>query len=139
VKFAKGTSGNPQGRPKGKPTLLAGRIRALIDGNAADILAKVIEQAKAGDSQAQAAFLKLLPKYRVVMTTVEMPVAQSAGEAQEQIAMLTTMAARGDLDLDALQILSRSLTLAIDTRLTQLRKSRRYSRRRSTCPRSAFA
>lgn len=34
--------------------------------------------------------------------------------------MLTTMAARGDLDLDALQILSRSLTLAIDTRLTQL-------------------
>ena len=80
----------------------------------------MIEQTKAGDSQAQAAFLKLLPKYRVVMTPVDMPVAQSAGEAQEQIAMLTTMAAPGDLDLDALQILSKSLTLAIDTRLTQL-------------------
>jgi hypothetical protein len=117
--FRPGVSGNPSGAKKG-PRSLASRIRTLIDGNAADILAKVIEQAKAGDSQAQAAFLKLLPKYRVVMTTVEMPVAQSAGEAQEQIAMLTTMAARGDLDLDALQILSRSLTLAIDTRLTEI-------------------
>ena len=34
--------------------------------------------------------------------------------------MLTAMAARGDLDLDALQILSRNLTLAIDATLTQI-------------------
>lgn len=72
-----GQSGNRNGRGKGKPNKLTSRIRELIDGNAADILAKVIEQAKAGDSQAQAAFLKLLPKYRVVMTTVEMPVARA--------------------------------------------------------------
>jgi hypothetical protein len=57
---------------------------------------------------------------RVISTPVDLPMAQSASEAQEQIAMLTTMAARGDLDIEALPVLTRSLTLAIDTRLTQL-------------------
>jgi hypothetical protein len=120
MKFQRGTSGNPAGAAKGKPHMRAARIRALINDNAADILLKVIEQAKAGDSQAQAAFLKLVPRHRYVSSPVDLPVAQSAGEAQEQIAMLTTMAARGDLDLDALHVLSRTLTMAIDTRLKEL-------------------
>jgi hypothetical protein len=34
--------------------------------------------------------------------------------------MLTVMAARGDLDIDALPVLTRSLTLAIDTRLSEI-------------------
>jgi hypothetical protein len=61
-----GQSGNLKGHGKGKPNKRAALIRALISDNAANILAKVIEQAKAGDSQAQAAFLKLLPKHRFV-------------------------------------------------------------------------
>ena len=50
----------------------------------------------------------------------QLAAAQSAAEAQEQIAQLTVMAARGDLDLDALPVLTRSLTLSIDTRLEVL-------------------
>ena len=57
---------------------------------------------------------------RVISTPVDLPVAQSAAEAQEQIFMLTVMAARGDLDIDALPVLTRSLTLAIDTRLSEI-------------------
>jgi hypothetical protein len=57
---------------------------------------------------------------RMISTPVNLPVAQSPAEAQEQIAMVTAMAARGDLDLDALQILSRSLAIAIDERLAEI-------------------
>src|ERR1700722_13609963 len=47
-----------------------------------------------------ALYLKyLLPMPRVISTPVDLPVAQSAAEAQEQISMLTVMAARGDLDI----------------------------------------
>ena len=68
-----------------------------------------------------ALYLKyLLPMPRVISTPVDLPVAQSAAEAQEQISMLTVMAARGDLDIDALPVLTRSLTLAIDTRLSEI-------------------
>ena len=39
-------------------------------------------------------------------TPVSLPAAQSAAEAQEQIAQLTVMGARGDLDMDALPVLA---------------------------------
>jgi hypothetical protein len=55
-----------------------------------------------------------------VAEPIDLPVAQSAAEAQEQIAMLVAMTARGDMDLDALQILARTLTMAIDTRLSEI-------------------
>ena len=82
MKFQRGTSGNPAGAAKGKPHKRAARIQqALINDNAADILAKVIEQAKAGDSQAQATFFKLMPKHRFVSSPVDLPVAQSAARS----------------------------------------------------------
>jgi hypothetical protein len=119
--FRPGESGNANGRPKGKPTLLAGRIRAMVEKDAIEIVKAIIEAAKLGDIEARRQFLKyLLPRSRTIGTPVELPVVQSAAEAQEQIAMLTVMAARGDLDLDALHILSRTLTMAIDARLSQI-------------------
>jgi hypothetical protein len=118
--FRSGVSGNPAGGKKG-PRSLAVRIRAMAEKDAIEIVKAVIEGARLGDVECRRLYLKhLLPLPRVISTPVELPLAQSASEAQEQIAMLTTMAARGDLDIDALPILTRSLTLAIDTRLTQL-------------------
>jgi hypothetical protein len=52
MKFKKGQSGNPEGRPPGsrnKATLL---IERLLDDGAKDITEKAIELAKAGDSTA---------------------------------------------------------------------------------------
>jgi hypothetical protein len=121
--FRPGVSGNPSGGPKG-PRSLAVRIRAMAEKDAVEIVKAIIEGAKLGDVECRRLYLKyLLPLPRVIATPVSLPVAQSAGEAQEQIAQLTVMAARGDLDLDALQILSRSLTLAIDTRLSELEET----------------
>jgi hypothetical protein len=120
MRFQRGQSGNPAGSKKG-PRSLAVRIRAMAEKDAIPIVKAVIEGAKLGDVECRRLFLKyLLPLPRVIATPVDLPLAQSAAEAQEQIARLTSMAARGDLDLDALQVLTRSLTLSIDTRLARL-------------------
>jgi hypothetical protein len=77
--------------------------------------------AKLGDVECRRRSLKyLLPSPRLIATPVSLPAAQSAAEAQDQIAQLTVMAARGDLDMDAVPVLTRSLTLSIDTRLARL-------------------
>ena len=76
---------------------------------------------KLGDVEARRMFLKfLLPRCRMISTPIDLPVAQSAAEAQEQIAMLVAMTARGDMDLDALQILAKTLTMAVDARLAEI-------------------
>jgi hypothetical protein len=111
--FKPGQSGNPKGRPRG-PASLAVRIRRMVEKDAIEIVRSIIETAKTGDIEARRQFLKyLLPHPKVVMTPVDLPVAQSAAEAQEQISMLVQMTARGDLDLDSLAVLSRTLTLAL--------------------------
>jgi hypothetical protein len=120
MRFQSGQSGNPAGAKKG-PRSLAVRIRAMAEKDAVEIVRAVIEGAKLGDIECRRLYLKyLLPLPRVISTPVDLPLAQSAAEAQEQIARLTSMAARGDLDLEALQVLTRSLTLSIDTRLEVL-------------------
>lgn len=119
--FRPGVSGNPAGAKKG-PRSLSVRIRAMAEKDAVEIVRAVIQGAKLGDVECRRLYLKYLlpPLPRVIATPVDLPLAQSAAEAQEQIAMLTTMAARGDLDIEVLPVLTRSLTLAIDTRLSQL-------------------
>jgi hypothetical protein len=115
-----GQSGNPSGGKKG-PRSLTMRIKAMAEKDAVEIVKAIIEGAKAGDVECRRLYLKyLLPLPKVISTPVSLPAAQSAAEAQEQIAQLTVMAARGDLDLDALPVLTRSLTLSIDTRLEVL-------------------
>jgi hypothetical protein len=97
------------------------RIKAMAEKDAIKIVSSIIEGAKLGDVEARRVYLKyLLPLPKLIATPVILPLAQSADEAQQQISMLTVMAARGELDLDALATLTRSLTLSIDTRLEVL-------------------
>ena len=127
--FRPGRSGNPSGAPKG-PRSLTMRIKAMAQKDAIAIVSSIIEGAKLGDVECRRLYLKyLLPMPRLIATPVELPAAQSAAEAQEQIAQLTVMAARGDLDLNALATLTRSLTLSIDTRLRSPRRAARERER----------
>jgi hypothetical protein len=56
----------------------------------------------------------------MVLTPIDLAPTKDAAEAQAQIGMLTSMAARGELDLDSLHALSRALAMAIDARLGEL-------------------
>ena len=115
------TSGHPKigGRAKGKLNSATEAVRRLVSDNAPAIVKLIIEQAKAGDVEAQATFIRMLPKYRFVAQAVDMPAPQSAAEAMENIGMLCAMTARGDLDLGSLEVLSRTLTRAVDVRLSE--------------------
>jgi hypothetical protein len=121
VPFKKGASGNPSGWPKGKPHKLTSAIRAIVERDGAAIVEEIAKAAKDGDVEARRLFLRfLLPRPRMVLTPIDLPPAKDAAEAQTQIGMLTSMAAKGDLDLDALHALSRALAMAIDARLGEL-------------------
>jgi hypothetical protein len=115
VPFSAGKSGNPAGRKRGAPNLLTRRIREVVERDAIQIVKAIIRDAKVSDVAARQQFLKyLLPHPRLNLTAVDLPPAKDAAEAQAQIGELVSMAAKGELDLDALQALSRSLAMAID-------------------------
>jgi hypothetical protein len=119
--FKKGASGNPSRWPKGKPRTLTQTVRALVNDRGGAIVEKIIEGAENGDVEARRQFLRyLLPHPKLVLTPIDLEPAKDAAEAQAQIGMLTSMAARGELDLDSLHALSRALALAIDARLAEL-------------------
>ena len=52
MKFEKGQSGNPKGRPKGARNRTTLSVEALLDGDAEAITRKAIEKAKDGDMTA---------------------------------------------------------------------------------------
>lgn len=61
-RFAKGTSGNPAGRPSGSRNQATLLMETLLDGEAEQLLRKVIELASAGDIHAlQICLDRLLP------------------------------------------------------------------------------
>ena len=80
----------------------------------------MIERAKAGDGQAQATFLKLIPKHRFVSAPTELKPAKDSDEAKLQINRLVSMCASGELDLDALKTLTDALRVSIDGRQSEL-------------------
>jgi Family of unknown function (DUF5681) len=116
----KGQSGNPAGMAKGRAHKATEAVRRLISENSAAILTKVIEQAKSGDSQAQATFIKLIPKHRFVATPTELKPAKDSDEAKLQINKLVAMCASGLLDLDGLKTLTDALRVSIDGRQSEL-------------------
>lgn len=64
MKFQKGQSGNPKGRPKGKRDS-ATLIRELLDKAAPDVVDMTLEAARAGDTTAMRALLdKIVPNAR---------------------------------------------------------------------------
>ena len=57
-RFRKGTSGNPQGRPRGSRNQATLRQEALLEDHAEAVLSKLIEQAEAGEPHAQKLYLE---------------------------------------------------------------------------------
>ena len=95
AKFEPGRSGNPRGRPRGKVTT-ASKLRAAITEHLPEIIANLVERAKAGDVQAARALLdKALPNLRPV--DQPQPLALPDGTLTDQGRAILAAVAGGEL------------------------------------------
>ncbi len=98
MKFEKGQSGNPKGRPKGVRNKTTLAVEALLEGEAEAITRKAIEKAKEGDMAAIRLCLdRLVPPVKDKPVTFEMPQMEKAADAVAAGAAIVEAVAAGEL------------------------------------------
>jgi len=98
MKFEKGQSGNPKGRPKGARNRTTLAVEALLDGDAQAITRKAIEKAKDGDMTAIRLCLdRLAPPVKDRPVSFKMPQMEKAADAVTAASAIVAAVAAGDL------------------------------------------
>jgi hypothetical protein len=97
MKFKKGTSGNPKGRPQGVKDKRSG-LRDLLCPHAVDLVQKAVELAKAGDTTALRICIdRLIPPARESPIAVAIPETNSVSACLEAQATIVEAVASGAL------------------------------------------
>ena len=102
AKFQPGQSGNPAGRPRGVGTI--GKLRSAIEKDAPGIIARLVEAALAGDTQAAGILLsRIIPPMKATEAPIPGLAIPSLDAAPE--AVLSALA-RGTLTTDQVTAIS---------------------------------
>lgn len=98
--FAKGTSGNPRGRPFGARNRATVIAQALLDNQAEALATKAVEMALTGDSVALRLCLeRLVPPRREAPVLVRIPALTKAEDAATAIAAILEAAGKAEISL----------------------------------------
>jgi hypothetical protein len=98
--FAPGTSGNPNGRPKGARNKTTVAAEALLEGEAETLTRKLIDIAKEGDVSALRFWLeRIFPARRDRVVTVDMPEIASVQDAGRAAAAVLAACAAGEISI----------------------------------------
>ena len=128
MKFVKGQSGNPAGRPRGARNKATIMLENMLHGDAEAIISKAVELAKVGDPVALRICMDRLAPRRANTVDFELPPLGSAADTVAAAASIVAAVAAGDLtpgeaaDLaKAIDIYLRALaTTAFEQRLAKL-------------------
>lgn len=124
AKFQPGQSGNPAGRPRGVGTI--GKLRSAIEKDAPGIIARLVEAALAGDTQAAGILLsRVIPPMKATEPPIPGLAIPSLDAAPE--AVLSALA-RGTLTTDQVTAISQLVsalarakeTAELENRITAL-------------------
>jgi hypothetical protein len=108
--FAKGTSGNPSGRPSGSRNKVTLLVEALLEGEAEKLTRKAIELALAGDIHALRMCLdRLTPPCKDRLVQFELPPAQNLDDIGLRIAAILEAVGEGRITPQEGDVLSRIL------------------------------
>jgi hypothetical protein len=96
--FPKGRSGNPKGRPPGAQSAATVLAEQLLDGEAEELVRKVIAKAKHGNMPALRICIdRILPPRRERPVHFTMPELRSVGDASKAISASMSAVAKGEL------------------------------------------
>jgi len=96
--FERGKSGNPKGRPKGARNRTTALVEALLDGEAEEIVRKVVNKALEGDTAALRLCLeRILAPKRERRVAFELPTIASATDAANASSVVLAECAAGTL------------------------------------------
>ena len=100
--FAKGSSGNPAGRPKGSKNRSAELLRSLMEEGGEAVVRRLVEQAKAGDKLAIRLVVdRIVPRVRDEHTvSVALPAMAEAGDLVSALSAVLRSVAEGEMTLE---------------------------------------
>lgn len=100
MKFQKGISGNPAGRPRGTPDKRT-RLRALLEPHSAALVGKAVEKAMEGDGTALRLCLeRLIPPFKATTQRISLRGMPNADTATERAEIVLRALGDGEIAAD---------------------------------------
>ena len=111
-RFSKGSSGNPNGRPKGARNKSAILAQLFLERDLEEICNRVVEDAKAGNMQAAKMILdRILPPKKDSPIAIDIPQIKTSSDILQAINCISTAVGQGEISPSEGETLSKIIDI----------------------------